>query len=249
MKVSRVAYAVIACSIMSMAAAKASVVVTGTRFIYPENEREVTIRLNNVGERPALVQTWVDNGDSGIDSQKHAMPFTVTPPVFRIDPGKGQTLRLAHTKEPLPTDRESLYWLNVLEIPSDAKKAKGDQSNALHLAMRSRLKIFYRPSALKGEANDAPNSVTWSFALTNDGKQVLAKANNPTPYHINVAHVTVKVAGKTHQSDGEVIAPFSSREFVFKDLREVPAANTPVHYDVVNDFGAALPVVYPSSTK
>ena len=45
------------------------------------------------------------------------MPFTMVPPLFRLDPKKGQMLRIVYTQEPLATDKETLFWLNVLEVP------------------------------------------------------------------------------------------------------------------------------------
>ena len=48
---------------MSAGRAQASVVITGTRVIYPEMEREVTVKLNNDGNTPALVQVWLDDGN------------------------------------------------------------------------------------------------------------------------------------------------------------------------------------------
>lgn len=38
--------------------AQANVVIAGTRVIYPADQREVTLRLDNRGELPALVQVW-----------------------------------------------------------------------------------------------------------------------------------------------------------------------------------------------
>ncbi|WP_162951877.1 fimbria/pilus periplasmic chaperone, partial [Pseudomonas aeruginosa] len=51
-------------SLMSlMADASASLSVVGTRFIYPAGASALTIRVGNVGTRPALVQAWLDRGD------------------------------------------------------------------------------------------------------------------------------------------------------------------------------------------
>src|SRR3546814_9447820 len=43
--------------------ANASVVIAGTRVVFPAANGEVTVRLNNNGEQPALVEAWIDNGD------------------------------------------------------------------------------------------------------------------------------------------------------------------------------------------
>ena len=41
----------------------ANVVITGTRVIYPSNQKTVSVQLTNVGTKPSLVQAWIDNGD------------------------------------------------------------------------------------------------------------------------------------------------------------------------------------------
>src|SRR5215475_3561481 len=43
--------------------AEASVVIAATRVIYDANESEVTLKLSNEGQSPALVQSWIDAGD------------------------------------------------------------------------------------------------------------------------------------------------------------------------------------------
>jgi chaperone protein EcpD len=43
--------------------AHAGVIIYGTRVIYPADQQEVVVRLENKGNRPALVQTWLDTGD------------------------------------------------------------------------------------------------------------------------------------------------------------------------------------------
>ena len=100
--------------------AHAGVVISGTRVIYQAKEREVTVKLSNEGDAPALVQVWLDTGNPNAMPDESKVPFTLSPPLFRLDPKKGQSLRLIYTQEPLPQDKESLFWLNVLEVPPRA---------------------------------------------------------------------------------------------------------------------------------
>ncbi|WP_164737994.1 fimbrial biogenesis chaperone, partial [Xanthomonas perforans] len=90
------------------AQAMAGVVITGTRVVYPANQREVTVKLNNNGTVPALVQSWVDTGDMASSPTSSNAPFVLSPPVFRVDPSKGQSLRLMFTGAPLPQNKESV---------------------------------------------------------------------------------------------------------------------------------------------
>ncbi|MBO7942204.1 fimbria/pilus periplasmic chaperone, partial [Streptomyces sp. S9] len=88
------ALAVVSCGLF--APAQAEVTIAGTRVVYPAQQREVAVKLNNVGARPALVQVWVDDGDPKQSPDTSKAPFLVSPPVVRIEPGKGQALRLVY---------------------------------------------------------------------------------------------------------------------------------------------------------
>lgn len=234
-------------AILAIGAAHASVVITGTRVIYPAAEKEVTVKLNNDGAVPALVQSWIDDGDSSTDAQKKAMPFTLMPPVFRLDPAKGQTVRMMYTQDPLPQDRESVYYLNVLEIPP--RPQVDDGRNVLQMAFRSRIKIFFRPKGLEGDANDAPAKVTWSVVQGAEGKGVSLEANNPTPYHVNVTKTSIEVGGKIYESAPGMVEPFAKRSFVLEGLIAQPSAPLRVQYETVNDYGAMVPAVFPPENK
>jgi chaperone protein EcpD len=240
----RVAMACIVGSLMTLA--HASVVITGTRVIYPADAREVTVKLNNNGTVPVLVQAWIDDGDASIAAQQRPMPFTLTPPVFRIDPEKGQMLRVMHTRDALPTDRESVYYLNVLEVPP--KPNLEDGQNVLQMAFRSRIKLFFRPKGLAGDASNAPAKVTWSFARSADGNVVLL-AKNPTPFHVSVARAGVQIGDKIHESPPGMIAPFGQREFVLEGLQKPPEEQARVKFETINDFGANVSATYPADSR
>ena len=87
--------------------AAAGVVVDGTRVVYPAAKREVTINIRNPGNTPSLVQAWLDAGDPHAKPGESKVPFVLTPPLFRLDPTKVQSLRVVYTHDPLPENRES----------------------------------------------------------------------------------------------------------------------------------------------
>ncbi|EKI8804112.1 fimbria/pilus periplasmic chaperone, partial [Salmonella enterica] len=86
---------------------QADIVISGTRVIYPEGKSAVTVHLDNRGERPLLVQTWLDNGTENKSPDEIDAPFVITPPITRIDKDHGQTVRVIYTGGTLPQDRES----------------------------------------------------------------------------------------------------------------------------------------------
>lgn len=69
--------------------AQAGVVIDGTRQIYPEQRREVTIRVTNDDKHaPRLVQAWLDAGDPEAAPTLSDVPFVMSPP--GISPGRRQ---------------------------------------------------------------------------------------------------------------------------------------------------------------
>ncbi|MBB1201338.1 molecular chaperone [Enterobacteriaceae bacterium 89] len=115
-----------------------------TRIIYDASKKEVSLPLTNKDSNlPWLVQAWTDTG-----ANQARGPFIITPPLFRLDPQKEQSLRITWSGVPLPEDRESLFYMNVRTIPAMDKDA--DQQNVLRLIYKTRLKLFWRPTGLKG---------------------------------------------------------------------------------------------------
>ena len=73
--------------------------------------------MKNEGKAPYVVQAWLDAGEG-----KNKTPFLTTPPLSRLDPGMENILRIMRvSSNELPADRESVFWLNVKEIPRRPK--------------------------------------------------------------------------------------------------------------------------------
>jgi P pilus assembly chaperone PapD len=212
--------------------ANASVVIAGTRVVYNQSEPEVTLKLTNNGKTPGLVKVWIDKGDADAKPDTIEVPFTITPPLMRIDPTKSQTLRIMFAGEPLPADKESIFYLNVLEVPP---KPTGEaaSANQLQLAFRTRIKFFYRPTGLKQQAVDAPERIVWH--LKREGAFTMIEASNPTEYHVSFDSVTYTDGTRTASfMDGGMVAPGEKKDFPLKG--EVPSSGK-VAWTVINDYG------------
>lgn len=120
----------------------------GTRIIYPAQKKEITVQLMNEGNRGSLVQSWIDDGDTSLPPEKIQVPFVLTPPVVKVSGGSGQQLKIKQLTNNLPKDRESLFFLNVLDIPPNSAEAEG--KNMLKFAMQNRIKFIYRPEGIAG---------------------------------------------------------------------------------------------------
>ncbi len=216
-------------------AAVAAVVIDGTRVVYPATRREVTINIRNTSDAPSLVQAWLDAGDADAKPGESKVPFVLTPPLFRLDPAKSQSLRMVYTHDPLPQDRESVFWLNVLDVPPRAAP-KPDLPNQLELAFKHRMKVFFRPAGLKGSAADAPAKLTWKL-LSKDGQLTGIMASNPTAYHVSLIQVSVTMDGHPVTAKTDMLGPFASSTFVVSDPARVPASAVVLNYTFVNDYG------------
>lgn len=227
------------CAALSIAPAHASVIVSGTRVIFSAQDGEVTVRLSNDNATPALIEAWVDDGDEKSTPDKVNTPFVITPPLFRMEPHKDQSLRIIATGNQLPPDRESLFWLNVLEIPPKPTSPEMTGKNVLQFAFRSRLKMFYRPANLQGDPIKAPAQLTWK--MVHEGADYAIEAKNPTPYHITIVKLSVEANGKSYSHDDTaMVEPKGTARLSIAGLSQVLGPNAKVSYDIVNDYGATM---------
>lgn len=171
--------------ILLAAPAGADLRVDGTRVIQKAaDSAPASLRIRNIGTRASLVQAWVDEGDSETPVEKQRAPYLITPPMFRLDEGQTRDLqvRAADTRT-LPTDRESLLWINILDVPASSASAM-----QLDVAMRWRLKLFHRPAGMTGSPSEAPAQLRWRMQPGNDGTSVI-QVENPTPYYVSLAEL------------------------------------------------------------
>jgi chaperone protein EcpD len=223
--------------------AHAGVIIYGTRVIFPAEQQEVVVRLENKGDRPALVQTWLDTGDARSTPATAQTPFTLSPPIFRIEPNQQQALRLRYLGETAPNDRESLYWLNVLEVPP--RSANSEQNNQIELAFRTRLRVFLRPPALPYPVASAPSKLQWQLVPHEQGYAL--QATNPTPYHISLTSVDLLSEGRrfskapNKEANDSLLMPAGDvKRFALPLLRDRPNGTPKVEFTTVSDFGAQV---------
>lgn len=234
----RLAFGLVATLIPAAPAAQAGVVVHATRVIYPAQRKEVTVDLRNEGEGPALVQAWIDAGDPPAGQPAAEAPFALSPAIFRLDPASGQSLRILYTGKPLPTDRETVFWLNVLDIPPKAKP-NPDAPNRLDFAFRHRMKLFFRPAQIRGKAELAAGQVGWTLRSGPGGPSLIA--DNPTPFHVSLVRLELAGAGSSQPASAQattpaMLEPMSSAAFALKG--GIPAGAVRVRYGFIDDYGA-----------
>ncbi|MEQ5733529.1 molecular chaperone [Providencia alcalifaciens] len=181
-------------------------IVSGTRLIFDGSKNEATINVSNTGNIPALIQSWIDEGDDKIEPSKINVPFIIPNAMVTLSPDESFSIRVFKKKDidQYPKDRESLFYLNVVDIPPKPENLK-DGSNALiQFVVRSRIKLIYRPSGLSGNANLALGDLNMNF----DGNYLVI--SNPTPFFININDIK-DIETKNRVFDSIVIPPFSNK--------------------------------------
>ncbi len=223
-----------ASSMLASVSAHGQVIVHGTRQIFPGNQREITVRTENVGKRASLVQAWLDDGDKLAAPEDAKSPFVLRPPVYRLDAGKSQAMRILFTGAPLPQDRESIFWLNILDIPPTPSPDAVASGNYLQFSLRTRIKLIYRPEGLN-ESSVAPQKLQWS--VVSKGNDWVLQAHNPTPYFVHFADVAVRVQGRTFPVEAPaMVAPMAMQTYEVKGMVAAPAVGN-VQFQYINDQG------------
>ncbi|CAI1690960.1 fimbria/pilus periplasmic chaperone [Serratia quinivorans] len=201
---------------MASSLAEAGVVIGATRLVYDGDKKESTLSVSNPDTLAYLIQSWVDPQEGSSEKA----PFILTPPLFRLDGGLQNVLRVVRVGGTLPEDRESLYWLNVKSIPSASR-----QDNTLQIAVKTRIKLLYRPAALNGQSPEAVSGqLTWRQAGTT------LTVNNPTPFYMNFQSVTIN---GLEVQDATYVAPRSTATFNLP----ATARGKAVIWRLITDYG------------
>ncbi|NDJ55801.1 molecular chaperone [Enterobacteriaceae bacterium 4M9] len=217
---------VIAFLLFGINAAQAAINVDRTRLVFNGSDKTISIGVTNTDNaNPYLVQSWIEDADMNrlpIDIS----PLIVVPPVMRMDGGEKSALRISATSHAalLPSDRESLFYLNVREIP---KKKQGE--NVLQVAIQTTLKVIYRPATIKR----SPLSFDGSGLTLTRTREGLKIANS-TPYYFTVVGLSVnKNDTKQEGFESFSVAPYASS--VIKN--NLPDTAKSVWATFINDYG------------
>lgn len=202
-----------------------------TRVVYPSGSKHVTLSVNNTADHPFLVESVVLD-----ESMQQEAPFIITPPLFRLDGGQRNTLRIMRTGGHFPADRESINWICVKPIPPepDSTRDEGEKDSVGrdNLSVTTRLlsgiciKLFFRPEIVHGNSLDMADKVTWTIK----GKTVTA--SNPTHFYMNISWASIN--GKKLKMDKTYIPPFSEEKY---PLPEGVVKNNAISWSVVGDYG------------
>lgn len=196
--------------------AEAGLYFVNTRVIFPGNKKEGVLHVHNDSKILYLMQAWVTLPDN----EKANPPFFMAPPLSRIEPGERKAVRIFKTKQQLPEDRETFYWVNVKAIPSIEPKA-----NQIVLAVTTTMKMFYRPAAIKGNPAQVAKKLTWKRV----GEFI--QVENPTPFYYTFFKVVLD--GKELKTG--MIAPFSTLQLD----KTADVVSREIKWQYISDLGVS----------
>ncbi|MBV4487236.1 molecular chaperone [Pseudomonas sp. SWRI153] len=202
--------------------ASAAVVPDRTRVVFEESAPSVSVTVSNKNPQlPFIVQSWIEN-EGG---EKITSPFMVLPPLQRIEPNESSVLRIVKLPQTaLPTDRESVFYLNIREIPP-----KTQAVNSMQIALQSKIKLFYRPAAVKRERGE-DLALGLKLEIDPAAKQLIV--DNPTVFHITVVGLLAGPEKLKMPIDTVMIAPRGSARFALSNT-----AFSTLRISNMNDFG------------
>lgn len=195
----------------------AAFTLNGTRFIYDEERKNITVEVSNANKETFGGQVWIDN----TTQSESDVFFTPAPSFFKIGGNEKQIVRLLNVNSSLPHDRESLFWLNVQEIPPAPK----DDSNVLAIALNTQVKLFYRPKQLKdGRPKAEQNMIVSGSTL-----------KNPTPYYFAITSISVN--GKKINLSSALDKQLSQMS-PFSEVNIGQPLSGKVSIEAIDDYGA-----------
>jgi len=256
----------ISASLTLTGTARAAVQLERTRVLVTQKDGSATFKASNTAKQPVLLQVWVEEGGAakgniaGVQLAAarpgEQVPFIVDPPVLRLNPGEARALQiwLSQKNNKLPEDRESQFWLNVLEVPAveltEDGQAAQQPGNRLDISIVTRVKVFWRPEKLmRPNYKWTEKDDLWLALEKDEGNQHWLVIHNPSPFHLSVDKLTVyegdRKAEKENKTeipapvDSLMLLPFGKQKI---KLAQAPAKPETVHAVIVyiGDWGELL---------
>lgn len=163
-------------------AAQAMIRIEGTRLIYPAKDKEISIRVINDSAETVLLQAWISATEGGSD-----IPFAVVKPLVELGRQQAHSLRILYAGKGLPSDKESMFLLNIVEAP-----LKPQSQHYLQMAIRQQLKLFFRPAHLQGSPQDCVAGLTWEVKNSSS-----IEVANTCDFHLSLVDIEIEIDGRS----------------------------------------------------
>lgn len=200
-----------------------------TRVIFEGNRPSAKVTLNNQSSQVYLINSRVQRTPEMTSASQDNVPFMVTPPLFRLEKqSSSSVLIVPNDTSALPANRESVFYLSFLAIPSIKRNDEKDSSAMqpqVSVGLRSVIKLFYRPTGITMPVSIAPEKLTFHQ------RGEYLHVENPTPYFLTLAQLHVNHNPVDVREQGSMLAPFSGQDY------KISGAAQRVSWAVINDHG------------
>lgn len=199
-------------------ASHAALSVDQSRYIFEGDKDAISVVVENASKKTYGGQTWIEN----IRESDTRPSFVVTPPFFKVAGEGRQVLRVIKALEKMPEDKESIYWVNLQEIPP------ANKDGGLSIALRTKVKLLYRPASLMEGRKNAESGLT--LKTTPAGTLL----ENTTPYIFAIAEVLDEKERplSLNANDHKVLGMFAPG-----DTLSLPAGSRATQVVSVDDLG------------
>lgn len=158
--------------------ARAALALQQSRVIFNGDNSSASLLVNNQNpSAPYLAQGWIED-EAG---RKVRRPLLVLPPLQRIEPGASSQVKIQALPDAnlLRQDRETLFYVNLREIPP-----RNERPNTFNIALQNRIKLFYRPAALKAAPGELASPWLSQLVLEKQGESW--RISNPSAYYVTL---------------------------------------------------------------
>ena len=194
------------CSVLMLNISLAQLTFDRTRVIFDQSKTSSIslVTENTNGERPFLAHAWItDNKGNKIQE-----PLVALPILQRLEANQGKQIRISTVGDVslLPKDRESLFFLNILGVPSGT----ANDASQVNVVISTDMKLFFRPKGLKKYTQ----TQDWAKQLKVSSSGNVLMLDNPTQYHI-VIYGFNHTGGDDMVQKDIVVPPLSTEQVEF----------------------------------
>lgn len=195
-----------------------------------------TVQVINNGAEAVIMQAegiaW--KRVAGVDTDEPTGDLIVNPPIFTVQPGQTQIVRLGLRKS-AQGNAEGTYRMVLREVPPANGANVTGVSGQVRVLVALRVPVYVAPSNVQRQEN---------WRATTDGKgNIVASVSNAGNVHLKVGRLRLhngddRSTPMAEQTAGVVLFPGEERSFTMKaDATRLPAAGKPMTLEVMTDRG------------
>ena len=193
------------------------------------NDR-ATVQVVNNGTEPVMMQadaiSWTRV--NGVDQDGPTADLIVNPPVFTVQPGQTQVLRLGLRRNQ-ELQQEGTYRIVLREVPIPRAADATQVAGSVRVLVTMRVPVFVAPAQVR-------RSEQWKVSRAANG-DLLAEVSNHGNVHLKIAELRLQgeggeaLAALTQKGSTSVIFPGEQRVFRLPGNTAVAAARVQVQTD------------------